>query len=97
MDGGLLFDPICKREGGLPGIRAFGTKQGAAAKRTSVQLPGTEQKGGVQPSETPQQRYSAQNLTCFSEVILSDNTKALKINPFSLYVVYKYLRFDAEQ
>lgn len=93
----MLFDPICKRESGLPGIHAFGTERDAAAKLTCVQLPGTEEKCEVQTSETPWQRYSAQNLTFFSKVILSDNTKALKINPFSLYAVYKYLRFDAEQ
>ena len=53
MDGDLLFDPIFQRESGLPGIHAFGTKQGAAAKLTCVQLPGTKQKCEVQTSETP--------------------------------------------
>lgn len=43
MGGGLIFDPLWKRESGLPGLHAFGSKKGAAAKITWVQLPGVEQ------------------------------------------------------
>lgn len=97
MNGILLFNPFCKRESGLPGLHAFGTKEGAAAKITWVQLPGVEQECEVQTTETPQQRHSAQSLTAFPKTILAGDTKVLKICPIPFYVVYKYLRFDAEQ
>jgi len=53
VDVNLLFEPNYARESGLPGICAFGTKRGAAAELTCVQLSGTEERYEAQTSETP--------------------------------------------
>lgn len=53
MDGGLISDPLCKRESVHRGLHAFGTKKGAAAKITWVELPGMEQEYKVQTTEIP--------------------------------------------